>query len=87
MTAVQHIVLLKLRSSCNVSALFGALAGLQALIPGCEVTLVPGAGHAATCGSRLDLAAVLRARFPELRRPGLRCSMKQHQKRAECTRR
>ena len=34
MTAVQHIVLLKLRSSCNVSALMGALAGLRALIPG-----------------------------------------------------
>ncbi len=32
----------------------------------CQVFVVNGAGHASTCGSRIDLAAVLRNRFPEL---------------------
>lgn len=34
MPSVQHVVLLKLRASCDVSALMGALASLQSLIPG-----------------------------------------------------
>jgi pimeloyl-ACP methyl ester carboxylesterase len=34
----------------------------------CQVFVVKGAGHASTCGSRIDLAAVLRDRFPELQR-------------------
>jgi pimeloyl-ACP methyl ester carboxylesterase len=35
---------------------------------GGEVFVVEGAGHASTCGSRVDLAAIMRDRFPELRR-------------------
>jgi pimeloyl-ACP methyl ester carboxylesterase len=34
------------------------------------VYVVEGAGHASTCGSRMDLAALLRFRFPELRPKG-----------------
>lgn len=51
-------------------------ARLAALIPDCEVFLVQGAGHSSTCGSRCDLAALLRNRFAELQRPGLRTAMK-----------
>ena len=49
---------------------------LCAVLPRCERFLVEGAGHSATCGSRCDLAALLRARFPELQAPGLRTTMK-----------
>ncbi len=50
---------------------------LSEILPNCQVAFVPGAGHSATCGSRCDLAALLRHRFEELRRPGLRTSMKE----------
>ena len=43
---------------------------LEGLVPGCRVHVVDGAGHAATCGSRVDLAALMRRRFPELMRGG-----------------
>ncbi|MGK3742964.1 MAG: pimeloyl-ACP methyl ester carboxylesterase, partial [Bacillariaceae sp.] len=33
-----------------------------------QIHVVDGAGHASTCGSRLDLAAVIRNRFPELQK-------------------
>jgi pimeloyl-ACP methyl ester carboxylesterase len=49
---------------------------LSKVIPGCETFVVQGAGHCSTCGSRCDLAAVLRNRFEELQRPGLRTAMK-----------
>ena len=39
---------------------------LANLLPDCQVHVVEGAGHASTCGSRMDMAAVLRSRFPEL---------------------
>ena len=32
----------------------------------CHIHIVPGAGHASTCGSRLDLMTVMRNRFSEL---------------------
>ena len=35
-------------------------------LPNCQVHVVKGAGHASTCGSRMDMTAVLRNRFPEL---------------------
>ena len=34
-----------------------------------QIHVVDGAGHASTCGSRLDLTAVIRNRFPELQKP------------------
>lgn len=40
----------------------------------CHVFVVTGAGHASTCGSRIDLAAVLRDNFPELQRQQSRAS-------------
>ena len=50
---------------------------LAGLLPDARVHVVPEAGHASTCGSRLDLAALCRGRFRELReiRPS-RTSMK-----------
>jgi len=43
------------------------------------VHVVPDAGHASTCGSRVDLAALLRGRFPELqsKESGTRTAMKE----------
>jgi len=40
---------------------------LKSLLPDCTVHSVDGAGHAGTCGSRVDIAALMRNRFPELR--------------------
>ena len=42
----------------------------------CEVFIVNGAGHASTCGSRIDLSAVMRSRFSELQTNG-RTQMKE----------
>lgn len=39
------------------------------LFPQCQVHVVEGAGHASTCGSRVDLTAQLRKAFPELSKP------------------
>ena len=39
---------------------------LANLLPNSHVHVVEGAGHSSTCGSRIDLAAVLRNRFGEL---------------------
>ena len=39
------------------------------LLPNSNVHVVEGAGHSSTCGSRIDLAAVLRNRFKELATP------------------
>ena len=41
---------------------------LASILPENFVHVVEGAGHASTCGSRIDLAAVFRMRFKELRR-------------------
>ena len=41
---------------------------LQRILPDCYVHTVDGAGHAGTCGSRVDIAALMRNRFPLLRR-------------------
>jgi hypothetical protein len=41
---------------------------LANLLPNCQVHVVEGAGHASTCGSRMDMAAVLRSRFTELQK-------------------
>lgn len=38
------------------------------LLPKCQVHVVEGAGHASTCGSRMDMTAQLRQTFPELRK-------------------
>jgi hypothetical protein len=40
---------------------------LASIISNCVVHVVEGAGHASTCGSRVDLAALFRSRFEELR--------------------
>jgi pimeloyl-ACP methyl ester carboxylesterase len=40
---------------------------LSAVLPNSVVHIVAGAGHSSTCGSRVDLAALIRNRFPELR--------------------
>lgn len=42
---------------------------LANILPNSQVHVVEGAGHASTCGSRLDLTAVMRGRFSELRKP------------------
>jgi hypothetical protein len=39
---------------------------LSNLLPNSNVHVVKGAGHASTCGSRVDMAAVIRSQFPEL---------------------
>lgn len=39
---------------------------LASILPNTMVHIVEGAGHASTCGSRVDLAALCRKRFPEL---------------------
>jgi pimeloyl-ACP methyl ester carboxylesterase len=49
---------------------------LASIVPDALVHVVPGAGHASTCGSRIDLAALFRSRFPELRSKGGRLKMK-----------
>ena len=43
---------------------------LANLLPNSQVHVVEGAGHASTCGSRLDLAAQMRRTFVELREEG-----------------
>jgi len=48
---------------------------LMTVFPDCVAHVVEGAGHASTCGSRVDLAALARGRFPNLA-PG-RTSMKE----------
>ena len=42
---------------------------LSTLLPENQVHVVEGAGHASTCGSRIDMTAVLRSAFPELNEP------------------
>jgi pimeloyl-ACP methyl ester carboxylesterase len=49
---------------------------LASIFPNALVHVVPGAGHASTCGSRVDLAALFRSRFPEVRSKGGRLKMK-----------
>lgn len=49
---------------------------LMDLLPNPRVHVVPGAGHASTCGSRADLAAYVRSHYPELRQNGGRTTMK-----------
>jgi pimeloyl-ACP methyl ester carboxylesterase len=44
---------------------------LASLFPNSQVHIVEGAGHASTCGSRVDLCAILRSRFSELRSAGI----------------
>jgi len=39
---------------------------LATVLPNAHIHIVEGAGHASTCGSRVDLAALMRARFVEL---------------------
>jgi len=41
---------------------------LQGILSDCSVHYVDGAGHAGTCGSRVDIAALMRNRFSLLRR-------------------
>jgi pimeloyl-ACP methyl ester carboxylesterase len=48
---------------------------LATLWPDAKVHVVPDAGHASTCGTRVDLAALLRNRFEELRHEGGRTEM------------
>jgi pimeloyl-ACP methyl ester carboxylesterase len=43
---------------------------LASILPNSVLHVVEGAGHASTCGSRVDLAALFRSRFEELRTPG-----------------
>ena len=45
---------------------------LSSMLPNCHVHVVEGAGHANTCGSRVDLAALMRNRFDELKMRGKR---------------
>ena len=52
-------------------------ARLTDLMLNCAVHVVAGAGHSATCGSRTDLAAIMRGRFTELQGAGLRTRMKE----------
>jgi pimeloyl-ACP methyl ester carboxylesterase len=49
---------------------------LSSIFPKSQVHVVDGAGHASTCGSRVDLAALIRNCFSELRRGGGRTAMK-----------
>jgi hypothetical protein len=44
----------------------GEAERLSSIFTNSHVFVVEGAGHASTCGSRADLAALLRKRFPEL---------------------
>ena len=39
---------------------------LSSLLPNNHIHVVEGAGHATTCGSRVDLAALMRKQFPDL---------------------
>eukprot|EP00978_Attheya_sp_CCMP212_P001361 scaffold2851_cov40-Attheya_sp.AAC.1 len=50
---------------------------LMTIFPDCVAHVVEGAGHASTCGSRVDLAALARGRFPSLAARGGRTSMKE----------
>ena len=50
-------------------------ARLSDLIQRVNVHVVPGAGHASTCGSRVDMAALFRSTFTELRSKGSRTEM------------
>jgi hypothetical protein len=43
---------------------------LAGKLPNNVVHVVEGAGHASTCGSRVDITSLLRARFPELKKRG-----------------
>eukprot|EP00545_Synedropsis_sp_CCMP1620_P004928 CAMPEP_0119011456 /NCGR_PEP_ID=MMETSP1176-20130426/5691_1 /TAXON_ID=265551 /ORGANISM="Synedropsis recta cf, Strain CCMP1620" /LENGTH=467 /DNA_ID=CAMNT_0006964291 /DNA_START=47 /DNA_END=1450 /DNA_ORIENTATION=+ len=45
----------------------GEAERLSSLFSNSHVHVVEGAGHASTCGSRVDLAALMRKRFPELK--------------------
>jgi hypothetical protein len=47
---------------------------LSTFLPNHQVHIVDGAGHINTCGTRVDIAALLRNRFPEL--DGGRTAMK-----------
>jgi hypothetical protein len=44
---------------------------LAGLFPNSQVHVVEGAGHASACGSRVDLCAILRSRYAELRSLGM----------------
>jgi hypothetical protein len=52
-----------------VFALFYSDCTHHYLLPNSEVHLVEGAGHASTCGSQMDMAAILITRFSELQKP------------------
>lgn len=45
----------------------GEAERLSSIFTNSHVFVVEGAGHASTCGSRVDLAAILRKRFPEVK--------------------
>ena len=45
----------------------GEAERLSSLFINPQIFVVEGAGHASTCGSRVDLAALMRKRFPELK--------------------
>lgn len=49
---------------------------LSSRLRSCDVHVVPGAGHASTCGSRVDLSALVRKSFPKLANKKGRTSMK-----------
>jgi len=51
---------------------------LATVFPNAHIHIVESAGHATTCGSRLDLTALLRFHFPDLARGGGRTTMKAH---------
>lgn len=53
---------------------------LRGIIPNSAMFVVEGAGHASTCGSRVDLAALLRGRFHELQDGVSRIEMKEEAK-------
>jgi pimeloyl-ACP methyl ester carboxylesterase len=49
---------------------------LSSMLPNSRVHVVQGAGHASTCGSRVDLTAIMRSSFPELQSDDTRMAMK-----------
>merc|ERR1719203_1343135 len=53
---------------------------LRGIIPNSAMFVVEGAGHASTCGSRVDLAALLRGRFHELQDLDTSIDMKEEAK-------
>jgi hypothetical protein len=47
---------------------FAEAERLLNLLPNSQVHVVEGAGHASTCGSQMDMTAVMWTRLPELRK-------------------